>query len=95
MTGLKLILLILAIILVSLSGLAIVVDGVAIFLAYISLIPALIAFGEKTKNLMKVYGILFLIAHIVLGIRLILDITTQTNNSPHGPVNFELFESYH
>lgn len=82
----------LAIILVILSAVAIVVDGVAIILAYISLIPALIAFGEKTKNLMKVYGILFLVAHIVLGIRIVLDMTAQTDNMSQGLVNFKLFE---
>lgn len=81
-----------AITLLSLSIIGVIVDGVAILLAYVSLIPALIAYGEKTKKLIKVYGLLFLTAHIVLGVRISLDIMTQTTNPPHGPVNFSLFE---
>ncbi len=75
---------ILSIVLVLLSIIAIVVDGVAILFTYLSLVVALFSIGKQTKNILKIYGVFFLIAHLVLGTRIVIDMTQQTNGASQG-----------
>ncbi len=81
-----------AIFLMAASLLAILVDGVAIILAYISMVFALLAAGIKKKYLLATYGVLFVAAHFILIWRISSDITRPPHHSvkqvPHTPEVF-------
>ncbi len=57
----------------TLSALVIVVDGVAIIFTYVSLLFALFLIGGKHRRMLKIYGVIFMIAHLVLGWRIVSD----------------------
>ncbi len=52
--------------LVMLSAFLIVVDGVAIIVTYISLIFAAFSISKNNIKILKIYGFIFVMAHIVL-----------------------------
>lgn len=83
---------VIALILVVFSVLLLVVDGVAIVFTYASLVFALLSIGEKSKRILKVYGVLFIIAHFVLAWRVSSDSMHQNTNYSSSPMNFKLFE---
>jgi len=72
------------------SVFAIIVDGVAIIFAYISLVFAAIALGGQHKVLLKIVGVIFLLAHLVLGWRISSDSSHQGSQSFY-PHNSKLF----
>jgi len=82
---------ILSMVLVLLSIIAIVVDGVAILFTYLSLLVALFSISTQTKNILKIYGVFFLIAHLVLGTRIVVDMTQQTNGSSQNAFHPQRF----
>jgi len=89
---LKFISAVIALLLVVLSALLLVVDGVAIVFTYASLVFALLSIGEGSKRVLKIYGLLFIIAHFVLVWRVSSDSMHQNMNYPSLPMNFKQFE---
>jgi len=70
---------ILAIILVVISTITMVVDGVAIIFTYVSLLFALLSIAVKNRQILQIYGVLFVLAHVVLMWRIDGDITTGSS----------------
>ncbi|VAW89182.1 hypothetical protein MNBD_GAMMA17-257 [hydrothermal vent metagenome] len=75
----------------ALSALVIIVDGVAIIFTYVSLLFALFLIGGKNKRMLKAYGVMFMLAHFVLGWRIVID--TNKNDVLNGavPMDFRYF----
>ncbi len=73
------------------SAFLIVVDGVAIIFTYISLIFALLSMSVKNIKLLKIYGVIFVVSHIVLAWR----ISSDMHGSHPGqyPVSAEIKQS--
>jgi len=82
---------ILAIILVIISTVAMVVDGVAIILTYVSLLFALFSIAAKNRRILQIYGVLFVLAHVVLMWRIDGDTTQVNATSSSVPVDAAQF----
>ncbi len=83
-----------AIIIVVLSTPLIMVSGAAIILTYGSLVFALLSMAAANKNILKIYGLVFIIAHLVLGWRMYDDISSRRHGYAGGvPEDMHKFES--
>jgi len=84
---------ILAIILVIISIVAMVVDGVAIILTYVSLLFALFSIAAKNRRILQLYGVLFVLAHVVLMWSIDSDASQVSTTSSAVPVDLAQFEA--
>ena len=80
------------IVIAALSALMIIVDGVAIIFTYVSLVFALCLIGLEDKGILKVYGVVFVIAHLVLGWRMYSDSSINGFHYLSLPPNLNNFE---
>jgi len=64
---------VIAVLLATFSVFLIVVDGVAIIFTYISLIFALFSMSVKNIKILKIYGVIFVVSHIILAWRISSD----------------------
>ena len=71
--ALKFIFVLVAILLATLSIFALIVDGVAIIISYVSIPFAVLALGLRQRYLLKVYMSFFIMAHVVLLWRILSD----------------------
>ncbi len=76
----------------ALSALLIIVDGVAIIFTYASLVFALLSIGVENKGILKIYGVVFVIAHLVFGWRMYSDINSSGSYHSSAPPDFKHFE---
>ncbi|MCF6325488.1 MAG: hypothetical protein L3J89_14415 [Gammaproteobacteria bacterium] len=77
----------------ALSVLMIIVDGVAIILTYASLLFALFLIGGKNSRILKVYGVMFVLAHLVLGWRIVSDTSQSHALNRDAPMDFRSFDA--
>jgi len=84
---------ILAIILVIISTVAMVVDGVAIILTYVSLLFALFSIAAKNRRILQFYAALFVLAHVVLIWRIDSDAPQVSMTSSPVPIDAAQFEA--
>ena len=88
----KIVLGIAGIVVAALSALLIIVDGVAIMFTYASLVLALFSVGLKNRRILKIYGVVFVIAHVILGWRIYSDTNNNDYYSSGSLPNFDCFE---
>jgi len=81
-----------AVIIAAMSTLLIVVDGVAIIFTYASLVFALFSIGAGNKNILKVYGVVFIISNLVFGWRVYDDSNSSNRQYSEVPPDFKNFE---
>jgi len=72
------------IVIAALSVLLIIVDGVAIIFTYVSLVFVLFSVGVKNKGALKIYGLVFIIAHVIFGWRMYSDINRRCCMNHHS-----------
>ena len=89
----KTILGIIGIAIAALSTLMIIVSGAAIIFTYVSLLFALFLIGSQNKRLLKIYGVVFVIAHLVLGWRIVSDTNRSTMINQDIPMDFRFFQA--
>ena len=85
MVKLQLISGVMAVLLVMSSAFLIIVDGVAIIFTYVSLILAVCSMNKSNIKVLKIYGVIFLVSHIILAWRVNSDL--HQNHSEHLPMS--------
>jgi energy-coupling factor transporter transmembrane protein EcfT len=90
---LRLILLIIGIVITGVSALLIVVDGVAIIFTYASLVFVIASIGLKSKKVLVVYWLVFVVSNLTFGWRAYTDNNLHGSNTQASLSNNKLFVS--
>jgi len=73
---------VMAVLLVMSSAFLIIVDGVAIIFTYVSLILAVCSVNKNNIKLLKIYGVIFVVSHIILAWRVNSDLHQSYSEHP-------------
>jgi len=92
MVKLKFISGVVAVLVVTFSAFLIIVDGVAIIFTYISLIFAAFSISASNIKILKIYGVIFAVSHIVLAWRISSDMHQGYQSQHPVSVSVKQFE---